>query len=146
MRAQIKICGLTRIADLVFALRHDIDYVGCIMDIPRSPRSLSPSSASRLLRCARGQGVVVTDSADGAMLAALSHDCSLAALQLHGAQTPEAVAEVRRQVGREVELWGVLAMPVEEASAAAALPSLVTRARELFAARNGLICFVNDTR
>lgn len=141
--AFLKICGLTRIADLQLCLRLGADYVGSILEIGRSPRALCREAAVMLLRCAQGKGVIVTESADAGLLAGLAQRCSPAAFQLHGAQSPEFVAELRAR-GAGAETWVVLAVPAEASAAEGVVDELVTRSREF--AEAGAAKLVLDSR
>lgn len=125
----VKVCGLTRVADLRLALRLGATYVGAIVEITRSPRSISAAQAARLLRCAGGPGVVVTDSTALEWLAELAEAAGAAAIQLHGAQEPALITALRQQVGPQVEIWGVVGMPADPQAAQRALPSLAETAR-----------------
>ncbi len=135
----LKICGLTRVADLGLCLRLGASFVGVIVEIPRSPRSLGRDAARRLLRCAGGRGVVVTESDDVAALADLAARVPLAAIQLHGAQPPEVVEKLRARLdalapppgGGLCEIWAALGMSAEAAEAEAGLEALSARAGEL---------------
>jgi phosphoribosylanthranilate isomerase len=138
----VKVCGLTRIADLSLCLRLGADYLGAIVDIPRSPRSLAPAAARQLLRCAKGRGVMVTDSTDLEALLAFAACCPLAAVQLHGGQSPAFVAELCGRVGqasrlslpRPVEVWVAVGMPADEAEARASLADRIAFCKEHAAA------------
>ena len=132
--ALIKVCGLTRIADLKLCLRLGADYVGAIVEIERSPRSLSRQEASQLLRCARGQGVIVTKSADDSSLAEFARDCDLAAIQLHGAQGPAFVETLAVALPKSVEVWLVLGMPADAREAEASVADLIARTEQFAAA------------
>ena len=130
----IKVCGLTRIADLAVALRLGADHAGSIVEIPRSPRCLSRQAAGRLLRCAAGRGVVVAETEDDAWLADVAAECRAGAVQLHGSCAPQVVARLREALPPQVEAWCVSAMPVEAAEAVAELDRLVAQARDCAAA------------
>jgi phosphoribosylanthranilate isomerase len=137
----LKVCGLTRVADLGLCLRLGASFVGVIVEIPRSPRSLGRDQAVRLLRCAGGRGVVVTESDDVAALADLAARVPLAAIQLHGAQPPEVVEELRATLTGLVTyptappgIWAALGMSAEAAEAEAGLEALGALGRAYAAA------------
>jgi len=106
----LKICGLTRIADLRLALRLGADYVGAIVDIPRSPRSLDWGHAAALLRAAEGRGVAVVEKADVEVAATLAKEAKLAAVQPHEAMNVESMAALREALPEGTEVWPVLGM------------------------------------
>jgi phosphoribosylanthranilate isomerase len=117
MSVKVKICGLRTEAALEAALGAGADYVGLVF-FPPSPRNVTPQAAGALAQKARGRAKVVAlmvDPDDGlidAVVAAAAPDL----IQLHGQETPERVAEVRRRWGRPV----MKALPVETAEDAAA--------------------------
>jgi len=45
----VKICGITRVEDLDFAVRAGADFVGFVVNVPSSPRNLKHSDAARLI-------------------------------------------------------------------------------------------------
>lgn len=91
--ARIKICGLTREADVDAVAAAGVDAVGFVL-WPGSPRAVSPGRAARLGRrlppwTAR-VGVMVGPTADEA--AAAVREGGLTALQLHGVEDPAPFA------------------------------------------------------
>jgi phosphoribosylanthranilate isomerase len=109
---QVKICGLKSEIALEAALSAGADYVGFVF-FPPSPRNLSPQAAAGLAERARGRARIVTlmvnpdDGLISEVVSAVAPDL----IQLHGQETPERVAEVKRR-------WGVpvmKAIPVETA-------------------------------
>jgi phosphoribosylanthranilate isomerase len=100
---RVKICGLKTEAALEAALAGGADYVGLVF-FPPSPRNLAPETARDLAARARGRAGIVAlmvdpdDDLIEAVVAAVAPDI----LQLHGEETPERVAEVRRRWGRPV--------------------------------------------
>jgi phosphoribosylanthranilate isomerase len=101
--AKVKICGLATEAALEAALAGGADYVGFVF-FPPSPRNLSPEVAKPLAAKARGRARIVAlmvdpdDALLDAVVAAIDPDL----LQLHGEETPERVAEVRRRWSKPV--------------------------------------------
>ncbi len=98
MTTQVKICGLKTEAALEAAVAGGADYVGLVF-FPPSPRNVTPEAAKALAAKARGRAKIVAlvVDADDARL-----DIAIAAaapdlLQLHGEETPERVAEIRRR-------------------------------------------------
>lgn len=49
-RVKVKICGITREEDLEAACALGADAVGFIVDVPESPRNLTPEEAEKLIR------------------------------------------------------------------------------------------------
>src|SRR5688572_24875670 len=100
---KVKICGLSTEAALAAALDGGADYVGLVF-FPPSPRNLTPEAARPLAAKARGRARIVAlmvdpdDALIEAVVAAVDPDL----LQLHGEESPERVAEVRRRWARPV--------------------------------------------
>jgi phosphoribosylanthranilate isomerase len=100
---KIKICGLRTEAALAAALDGGADYVGLVF-FPPSPRHLSPETAKPLAAIARGRARIVAlmvdpdDALIDRVVTAVEPDL----LQLHGEESPERVAEVRRRWARPV--------------------------------------------
>lgn len=100
---RVKICGLTDQTMLDAAVRAGAHYVGLVF-FPKSPRHVSIAQAGQLARTVpvgtAKVGLVVNP--DNAQLDAILADVPLDILQLHGHETPERVAEVRRRYGLPV--------------------------------------------
>lgn len=97
-RAQIKVCGLTRIPDAVACAELGADAVGLVF-YPKSPRHVSDEQARQISR-AVGQhmctvGVFVDEPFSHIMKQAES--CGLKAVQLHGNEPPELIERLRRR-------------------------------------------------
>jgi len=97
MPATIKICGLSTAPTLRAALAAGADMVGFVF-FERSPRFVALDRARELAAGARGRAKIVAlgvDAAD-ATLAAIVTRIAPDLLQLHGSESPERVAEIRR--------------------------------------------------
>ena len=99
----VKICGLRSPADIEAAAAAGAAYVGFNF-FARSPRYVAFDLAAALAAsCPPGlRKVGLTVDADDATLAALVQAVPLDWLQLHGSESPERVAEVRRRFGLPV--------------------------------------------
>ena len=108
MTVKVKICGLTTEASLDVALASGADMIGIVF-FPPSPRNVTASLAGRLAARARGRAKIValmvdpSDAAVESAIAAAAPDL----LQLHGAETPERVAEIRRRWGPVIKAVAV---------------------------------------
>jgi phosphoribosylanthranilate isomerase len=100
---KVKICGLKTEAALEAALAGGADYVGLVFFAP-SPRNLAPEAARRLAAKARGRAGIVAlmVDPDDALVEAVVACADPDILQLHGEETPQRVAEVRRRWGKPV--------------------------------------------
>lgn len=99
----IKICGLKTEEALAAALDNGASHVGFIF-FAKSPRNVAPADAGRLRQAARGKAKAVAVSVDAGdafldeIVTAMAPDM----LQLHGAESPERVAEVKTRYGLPV--------------------------------------------
>ncbi len=99
----VKICGLTRPADVAAAVACGASMLGFVF-FPPSPRNLSPETAADL---ARGVPpgvlrVALTVDADDAALSRILGSVPIEMLQLHGHEPPERVAALRARFGLPV--------------------------------------------
>ena len=101
--AQVKICGITRPADLSAGAEAGARYAGFVF-FPKSPRNLSVGDAAALAAEAppgvARVGLFV--SPDDAALDAVLDRVPLDIIQLHGSETPARVAEVKARTGLPV--------------------------------------------
>ncbi|MER8385110.1 phosphoribosylanthranilate isomerase [Mesorhizobium sp. M1428] len=113
MALDIKICGLKTDKALAAALAGGASHVGFIF-FAKSPRYVEPAEAGRLREAARGRAkaVAVTVDASDVFLDEIVEKMQPDMLQLHGAETPGRVAEVKVRFGLPV----MKALPVSEAA------------------------------
>ncbi len=100
---RVKICGLKTEADVAAVAASGAAYMGLVF-FAKSPRNLTIPEA-RVLALAAPVGlakVALTVNADDATLDAIVEAMPLDMLQLHGAETPERVAELRTRYGLPV--------------------------------------------
>ncbi|WGH77771.1 phosphoribosylanthranilate isomerase [Jannaschia ovalis] len=98
-----KICGLRQAADVAACAEAGAAYMGLVF-FPKSPRHVE-IDAARALALAAPVGlakVALVVDADDAALDAITQAVPLDMLQLHGAETPERVAEIRTRFGLPV--------------------------------------------
>jgi phosphoribosylanthranilate isomerase len=100
MSSTIKICGLSTAETLDAALDAGADMVG-LNFFEKSPRFVGIEWARELADRARGEAKIVALSVDPSdrMLAAIVRAIGPDFLQLHGMETPQRVAEIRRLFG-----------------------------------------------
>jgi len=103
MLTTVKICGLSTVPTLQAALRAGADMVGFVF-FERSPRFVGLDHARELAALARGRAKVVALSVDAPdkALAAIVGAIGPDLLQLHGKESPERVAGVKRMFGVSV--------------------------------------------
>ena len=102
MRVQAKICGLSTAETVDAAIAGGAAWLGFVF-FPKSPRDVSPEQAASLIARAPdrlGKAAVLVD-ADDALIARVLQ-AGATALQLHGDETPERVAGLKRH---GVEVW-----------------------------------------
>lgn len=101
--ASVKICGLRSTGDIDAAAQAGARYVGFVF-FPKSPRNVDVATARDLSGHVQGGvcKVALTVNADDAQLDALLAEVPLDMLQLHGAETPARVAEVKARYGLPV--------------------------------------------
>lgn len=99
----VKICGLSTGPTLAAALDAGADYVGFV-HFPKSPRHVDLDAARDLSALARGRAerVVLLVDPDDALVAAVVAATDPDWVQLHGRETPDRVAAIRRLAGRPV--------------------------------------------
>ncbi len=86
---QIKVCGLTRVAEALTCLDAGVDAIGLVF-YPPSPRFVRPKRAGQISAAVGGRavtvGVFVDETYDTIIRSAT--DCALQAVQLHGQESP----------------------------------------------------------
>ena len=95
----VKICGVRARADLAAAARYGASYAGLVF-FPPSPRNISIDDARWMLDKADIDGltlVALTVDAEDSELEAIVASLPVGLLQLHGRESPERVAEIRRR-------------------------------------------------
>jgi len=100
---KVKICGLTREADMLAVAQAGVSYAGLVF-FAKSPRNLGLAQA-RDLALAAPPGlakVALTVDADDDMLDAILHEVPLDMLQLHGRETPQRVSALKARYGLPV--------------------------------------------
>jgi len=96
---QVKICGITRLEDAQVAVEAGADALGFVF-YPPSPRCVTPQQAAQIIR--RLPPFVTTVGLFVDVPLDTVHDiallCGLDRVQLHGRETPEFCARVKRPV------------------------------------------------
>lgn len=103
MTVTAKICGINDPAAMKAAVEGGASHVGLVF-YPPSPRSVTPAVAAELADVAGNRAVragLFVDPDDATIDAVLSQ-VPLDLIQLHGTETPERVAALRRRTGRPV--------------------------------------------
>lgn len=101
MSPRVKICGVSTVDVLEAAVSEGASDVGLVF-FPRSPRNVSAEQAAALSAAAPADVTVVglfVDPPDETLERVLSM-ARLDLLQLHGSESPERVAAIRRRTGK----------------------------------------------
>lgn len=139
----LKVCGITRMADLRLVARVGASCFGTIVEIPRSPKSVSVQVAAMLGRAAAIPQVCVMETDDAAAIAEVVSACKPAAIQLHTEASSDATGALRAELGQDVELWVALGLPPRTDSERIPVAETVQRIGEL--AEVGVARIVLDT-
>jgi len=108
----VKVCGLTSVGHLRAAEALGASYVGLIVEVARSPRSLTREQARLMARAAHVPPALVTTCTEATEIAALVDAVRPAVVQLHSDAGPALVEAVRRLTG-DVEVWQVVPIPAD---------------------------------
>jgi phosphoribosylanthranilate isomerase len=97
MSVSVKICGLSTKAALEAAIEAGADYAGFVF-FEKSPRNVSLRQAARLARLAEGRikTVALTVNASDEAIEAIEARVTPDFLQLHGDESPERIAAIRK--------------------------------------------------
>lgn len=107
-KVKVKICGVTLPSQAREIAALGADYIGCVIEFSKSPRSVTRSYAKQLRDALKGTRAalvgVAVDIPLRELLAMMPH-LDLNVVQLHGNESPEYVKRLRR---RGVEVWKVV--------------------------------------
>ncbi|MEA3402998.1 MAG: phosphoribosylanthranilate isomerase [Armatimonadota bacterium] len=142
-RPFLKVCGLTRVADMRGAEAAGADFCGLIVEIERSPRRLARQQARLLARACRVRPVVVVEDLAPDEIARLVEATGAAAAQLHGGDAAY-VRGVAEAVGEAAELWRPIGLAEEAEDRDAAVERAVGEIEAALDA--GAVAIVLDTR
>ena len=103
MTADAKICGISDKAALSAAVDGGARYVGFVF-FPRSPRNVTPNNVAALTPGVPDgvTSVALSVDPDDALVDAINAVPGIDMFQLHGGETPERVADIRRRTGKRV--------------------------------------------
>ncbi|ESS02494.1 MAG: phosphoribosylanthranilate isomerase [uncultured archaeon A07HR67] len=105
--ARVKVCGLTRGADLKATVEAGADAVGVISEVPiDTPREVDPAKAAELLADVPPfvTATLVTMPASPERAVELVRTVGPDAVQLHGEWTPDEIGYIRAETERKVLL------------------------------------------
>lgn len=111
MKTLVKICGITNSTDAGIVSRAGADYIGVLLEITGSPRSVSQSTASRIISSSGLPVVVLMDKPPEALISA-AIDLRPHALQLVGTYSATEAQAIRKAA--PCALWQTLRIPQED--------------------------------
>ena len=101
---RIKICGIRRPEDIELVNRYRPDFIGFIIDFPKSHRSITPQVAkklgSKLEPGIKKVGVFVNQPIEKAIL--LLKEGTIDIAQLHGNESADYIRQVQKETGKKV--------------------------------------------
>ncbi len=105
--ARVKVCGITRVEDALFAADLGVDALGFVF-YPKSPRFISPPLASEIIEkippFISTVGVFV--DAPAREVQGIIEQCGLSAVQLHGQESPDFCREFEVMVVKAFRVKG----------------------------------------
>ena len=114
--AKIKICGLFRECDIDYVNEAQPDYIGFILNFPKSHRNITPEYAkelkSRLLPTIRTVGVFVDQDIDP--VADAARTIGLDVVQLHGSEDNDYISRLRERISSTIQIWKAFRVRSEE--------------------------------
>ncbi len=142
-RPELKVCGLTRTADMRGAENAGADYCGFIVEIERSPRSIPREIVALLARGCRARPVLVVEGMTLDDLMRLAEQVRPAAIQFHGGEATEIAALVQA-LAKRASVWLPVGLPAESPDRDATVAAALRQITE--AAQAGAAAIVLDTR
>ncbi|MCS7222950.1 MAG: phosphoribosylanthranilate isomerase [Armatimonadetes bacterium] len=142
MTVQVKICGLTRREDVLFAVRFGADFVGVVVGAPDSPRNRAEREARLLIQTSSVPVVLVTRRHPVPRIQDLVRQCQPAILQIHTVPDLAYTAELVKALPCPV--WAAVPMPPVGKAGEEGSNNLLSIAQGLAAA--GCQALVLDTK
>ncbi len=139
----LKVCGLTRVADMRGAEAAGARFCGLIVEIARSPRALTREQAALLARGCRARPVPVVEGMPPDEIAALAQATRAYAVQLHGGDA-DYVHAVAQTLGAAAEVWRPVGLPEKAADRETAIAEALAEIGAALEA--GATAIVLDTR
>jgi len=112
MSCSIKICGITTIEDASMVSEAGADYLGVLVNVPRSPRSLTVEKARAIFSLSKIPVILLTFDLTSDQMIELVRALSPFAIQLAGSETEEEVRKLRKNLS--CEIWKSLHIPAAE--------------------------------
>ncbi len=139
----LKVCGLTRLADMRGAEAAGARFCGLIVDIERSPRSITREQATLLARGCRARPVVVVEDMPPDEIASLAQATGTPAVQLHGGDA-QYVRAATQALADAAQVWRPVGLPESATDREAAVSAALVHIQAALDA--GAAAIVLDTR
>ena len=110
MSCSIKICGVTTVEDALMVSESGADYLGVLINVSCSPRSLTREKAKTIIKSARIPAVLLTFDLPSEEVIKLGRELKPFAIQLAGNETEKDVREIVKTI--DCEVWKTLHIPV----------------------------------
>ncbi|MCW7762641.1 bifunctional indole-3-glycerol-phosphate synthase TrpC/phosphoribosylanthranilate isomerase TrpF [Photorhabdus luminescens] len=108
-----KVCGLTRPQDAKVALQAGAVYGGLIF-AEHSPRKINIQQAQQIINAANLKYVGVFQNQSSTFISHTARTLSLAAVQLHGAEGEVYIAELRKTLPENCQIWKAVDMSKDD--------------------------------
>jgi phosphoribosylanthranilate isomerase len=112
MSCAIKICGITTTEDARIADAAGADFLGVIVNVTSSPRSLTVNEAKEIFSCSKIPVILLTYDMPTDKVAALVSELNPFGVQLAGNETSDDILTLRNSLN--CEIWKSLHIPVTE--------------------------------
>ncbi len=112
MSFAIKVCGITTIEDARMADEAGADFLGVIVNVTSSPRSLTVNEAKEIFSCSKIPSILLTYDMPTAKVAVLVSELSPFGVQLAGNETVDDIRMLRKSLN--CEIWKSFHIPVTE--------------------------------
>lgn len=108
MKTHVKICGITRVSDAGTAADAGADYIGVILDIKESPRSISLEKAGEIIKLSKLPAVVLLEKD---LKKTIDNATALRpyAIQLIGDYTPLDIEHLKKKL--TCKIWKTISIP-----------------------------------
>jgi len=118
MTCSIKICGITSVADARMLSDSGIDYLGVLVTVRQSPRSVDVATAAAIVAAATVPVVALTYNHPIDDVLQMVRRVQPAGIQLAGTEPEHYIAALRDRV--DVALWKTVHLPASDAGEVAA--------------------------
>ena len=109
---KLKVCGVTCLEDARELVARDIPYIGVLVEVPGTPRSVKRSKAIEIAGYAPGRTVFVLSNPEPNLILELTEHAP-AALQFHGSEEPECLVKARALLSQGTEIWKAMTITPE---------------------------------